>query len=75
MWKEDISKAHKGNVGKADNQNKIKDSQRIIKVVVFTIRGLNTPNKIYLLKHNLTTFELETLLIQESKLNREEKEN
>ena len=43
-----------------------------MKIKTLNARGLNAPSKKNLLKKNLTQFECEIILLQETKLNKEE---
>ena len=43
-----------------------------MKITTWNARGLNAPSKKCLLKHNLTLFNSDILLLQETKLNKEE---
>ena len=43
-----------------------------MKITTWNATGLNAPGRKRLLKHNLKAFESDIILIQETKLNREE---
>ena len=43
-----------------------------MKITTWNFRGLNAPRKKCLLKHNLTLFDSDIILIKETKLNKEE---
>ena len=43
-----------------------------MKITTWNVRGLNAPSKKCLLKRNLTLFNSDILLLQETKLNKEE---
>ena len=43
-----------------------------MKITTWNARGLNTPSKKFLLKRNLTLFDSDITLLQETKLNKEE---
>ena len=45
-----------------------------MKLTYLTVSGLNSPNKNFLLKNNLTLFKSNIVLIQETTLNKEEVE-
>ena len=49
-------------------------SQGAMKLTTWNARGLNAPSKKHLLKRNLTLFDIDILLLQETKLNKEERQ-